>query len=120
MESRDGRSSDLKGTARERLLDAALDELRTRGYDGASLQSIARRAGLTKGAIYWSFRDKHDVFRALVAVALSRGLENGGDGHDARKGDIDRRTHDRAPNVGLVSDPVKQRCSPGGAPRAAA
>ncbi len=70
MTSRDGRSADLKGTARERLLDAALDEVRARGYDGASLQSIARRAGLTKGAIYWSFRDKHDLFRALVESRL--------------------------------------------------
>jgi AcrR family transcriptional regulator len=70
MAPRDGRSSELKGTARERLLDAALDEVRARGYDGASLQSIARRAGLTKGAIYWSFRDKHDLFRALVESRL--------------------------------------------------
>jgi AcrR family transcriptional regulator len=63
---RDGRSAELKGTARERLLDAALTELREHGYEGASLQAIARRAGLTKGAIYWSFRNKRDLFLALV------------------------------------------------------
>ena len=63
---RDGRSAELKGTARRRLLDAALAELREHGYEGTSLQAIARRAGLTKGAIYWSFRDKRDLFVALV------------------------------------------------------
>ena len=63
---RDGRSSELKGTGRARLLDAAQAELRERGYEGTSLQAIARRAGLTKGAVYWSFRDKQDLFRALV------------------------------------------------------
>lgn len=63
---RDGRSADLKGTARRRLLDAAVEELREKGYEGTSLQAIASRAGLTKGAIYWSFRDKRDLFLTLV------------------------------------------------------
>src|SRR3954462_5001944 len=63
---RDGRSAELKGTARRRLLDAALVELRQKGYEGTSLQAIASRAGVTKGAIYWSFRDKRDLFLALV------------------------------------------------------
>ena len=63
---RDGRSAELKGTARDRLLDAALAEVREHGYAGTSLQAIAERAGLTKGAIYWSFRDKRDLFLALV------------------------------------------------------
>ena len=30
------------------------------------MQAVAKRAGLTKGAIYWSFRDKQDLFLALV------------------------------------------------------
>lgn len=69
-EKRDGRSAELRGTARERLLDAALAEFRERGYAAASLQGIAARAGLTKGAIYWSFRDKEDLFLALVDERL--------------------------------------------------
>lgn len=48
------------------MLDAALEELKERGYAASSLQSIARRAGLTKGAAYWSFRDKQDLFMTLV------------------------------------------------------
>jgi AcrR family transcriptional regulator len=67
---RDGRSAELKGTARQRLLDAALVELREHGYEGTSLQAIARRAGLSKGAIYWSFRDKRDLFLALIEERL--------------------------------------------------
>ncbi|HEV3093428.1 MAG TPA: helix-turn-helix domain-containing protein [Solirubrobacteraceae bacterium] len=62
----DGRSAELRGTARERILDAALVELHDRGYAGVSLQGVARRAGLTKGAVYWSFRDKQDLFLTLV------------------------------------------------------
>lgn len=67
---RDGRSAELRGTARERLLDAALAEFKERGYAGTSLQAVARRAGLTKGAIYWSFRDKQDLFLSLVHERL--------------------------------------------------
>ncbi len=66
----DGRSAELRGTARERILDAALAEFHDRGYPGASLQAVAKRAGLTKGAIYWSFRDKQDLFLALVHERL--------------------------------------------------
>jgi AcrR family transcriptional regulator len=66
----DGRSTELRGTARGHLLDAALAELHDRGYAGTSLQAVAKRAGLTKGAVYWSFRDKQDLFLALVAERL--------------------------------------------------
>lgn len=68
--ARDGRSAALRGTARKRLLDAALVELGDRGYAATSLQAIAKRAGLTKGAVYWSFRDKQDLFLALVDERL--------------------------------------------------
>jgi AcrR family transcriptional regulator len=67
---RDGRSAQLRGTARKRLLDAALLEFREHGYAATSLQAIAQRAGLTKGAIYWSFQDKRDLFLALVEERL--------------------------------------------------
>jgi AcrR family transcriptional regulator len=67
---RDGRSAQLRGTARKRLLDAALLEFREHGYAATSLQAIADRAGLTKGAIYWSFQDKRDLFLALVQERL--------------------------------------------------
>jgi AcrR family transcriptional regulator len=66
----DGRSAERRGTARRRILDAALAEFHDRGYEGTSLQAVAKRAGLTKGAIYWSFRDKQDLFLALVHEQL--------------------------------------------------
>jgi AcrR family transcriptional regulator len=48
------------------VLEAAAAEFAERGYGGASLQSIAKRAGLTRGAIYWSFEDKQDLFLTLI------------------------------------------------------
>src|SRR4051794_41526433 len=69
---RDGRGRELRGTARRRLLDAALAELRRKGYAATSLEAIARRAGLTRGAIYWNFRSKDDLFRELLDERLDQ------------------------------------------------
>ncbi|MEO8753302.1 MAG: TetR family transcriptional regulator [Casimicrobiaceae bacterium] len=50
---------------RERLLDAAESIFRERGVTRTSLAEIATAAGLTRGAVYWHFRDKADLFRAM-------------------------------------------------------
>lgn len=54
------------GATRDLLLDAAEQVLFERGYANTSLEQIARHAGMTRGAIYWHFRDKADVFNALA------------------------------------------------------
>ena len=69
---RDGRQADLRGTARQRLLDAAAEEFPDRGYDGTSLEAIARRAGLTRGAVYWNFASKHELFVAVLEQRIDR------------------------------------------------
>lgn len=51
---------------REQLLDAAEKVFRTRGVGHASLAEVADAAGLTRGAVYWHFKDKAALFQALV------------------------------------------------------
>jgi len=51
---------------RELLLDAAEAVFDAKGVSRASLQDIASAAGLTRGAIYWHFKDKADVFHAMM------------------------------------------------------
>jgi AcrR family transcriptional regulator len=51
---------------RRRLLDAALDVFRELGYSGASVDSIADRAGFSKGAVYSHFQGKADLFLSLL------------------------------------------------------
>src|SRR4051812_13864279 len=62
----DGRRAEARGTARERLLDAAVQVFTERGYRAASLEDIAAAAGVTKGAVYWNFQGKQDLFFALI------------------------------------------------------
>jgi len=50
---------------RERILDAAEVVFLDKGVSAASLEGIARTAGLTRGAIYWHFKDKGAILDAL-------------------------------------------------------
>lgn len=52
---------------RAAILDAAEYIFLERGVARTSLEQIAQRAGVTRGAIYWHFRDKGDVFEAMLA-----------------------------------------------------
>ncbi|GAK04305.1 transcriptional regulator, TetR family [Geomicrobium sp. JCM 19037] len=54
-----------------RLLAAAKQVFKQRGYDKATLDDISSEAKLTKGAIYWYFDSKDDVFLALMDLVLT-------------------------------------------------
>lgn len=51
---------------RENLLDAALTVFSQRGYAKTTLKDIATQAGVTRGAIYWHFGGKMELYGALV------------------------------------------------------
>lgn len=50
---------------RELLIDAALEIFYQKGVARTTLDQIAKAAGLTRGAIYWHFKNKADVFEAV-------------------------------------------------------
>jgi TetR/AcrR family acrAB operon transcriptional repressor len=50
---------------RQDILNAALELFHERGYSRTTLDQIARKAGVTRGAIYWHFKDKVDLFVGL-------------------------------------------------------
>lgn len=49
-----------------------------KGVDGASLAEIARRAGVSKGALYHHFRDKVDLYDAVYGAIQADLLERMG------------------------------------------
>jgi len=51
---------------RERILEAAAKEFTAHGYDGASLNRILDNAGISKGAAYYYFDDKADLYTTTV------------------------------------------------------
>lgn len=64
---------------RNTLLDAAEHLFQVHGVSRTSLNDIATSAGTTRGAIYWHFKDKADLFNAMmerVTMPLEGTLES--------------------------------------------
>jgi TetR/AcrR family acrAB operon transcriptional repressor len=54
---------------RHRILDAAELLFQQRGVSRTSLHEIAEAAEVTRGAVYWHFKDKADLFNAMMERA---------------------------------------------------
>lgn len=67
---------------RERIIHVALEVFAEKGVHGATVVEIAKRAGVTGGALYRYFESKEDIFQAVVeqhsgafaALDMVRGL----------------------------------------------
>lgn len=59
---------------RSRVLLAARKVFAREGYAGATLDAIAAQAGLTKGAVYWHFTNKNDLFLALMEEHINTNM----------------------------------------------
>ena len=60
------RTKEEAQATRSHILDTAELVFEQRGVSGTSLGEIAKVAGLTRGAIYWHFQDKADLFNAMM------------------------------------------------------
>lgn len=60
----------LAPRTRERLLATATREFARRGFEGASLNEIIAKAGISKGAYYYYFDDKDDLFATTLESAV--------------------------------------------------
>jgi TetR/AcrR family acrAB operon transcriptional repressor len=74
-----------RSQSREELTAIAIDCFARYGYQATSVERIARMAGVTKGAIYYHFRDKEALLAAAVAERVEafekrvqRACENAG------------------------------------------
>ncbi len=50
---------------RHRIVDCARQVFSRDGVTNTSLEKVAKEAGVTRGAVYWHFRDKADLFMAV-------------------------------------------------------
>ena len=69
------RTKDEAVETRNQILDAAERIFSERGVSRTSLTDIAEAADVTRGAIYWHFKDKADLFNAMMA-RVTLPLEN--------------------------------------------
>src|SRR5512141_2289849 len=60
---------------REKLLQAAFNEIHLHGFQAASISNILRDTGLTKGALYHHFPTKQDLGLAVVKEVVNDQLD---------------------------------------------
>jgi AcrR family transcriptional regulator len=56
---------DKRARTRRRLLEAARELIREKGHERLTMEEVARRAGMTSGAIYGNFKNREELFIAL-------------------------------------------------------
>jgi TetR/AcrR family transcriptional regulator, transcriptional repressor for nem operon len=100
---------------RERLLQAAFEEIYRHGFQGASLDTILEQAGVTKGALYHHFPDKAALGYAVVdevvkGLLLQRWLgvleDQPGDPLTALDGMLQERLDELQPHEVLLGCPL--------------
>jgi TetR/AcrR family acrAB operon transcriptional repressor len=55
---------------RQRIIDAAREVFLMKGVSRTSIEQVAKQAGVTRGAVYWHFNDKSDLFHAMREQVL--------------------------------------------------
>jgi AcrR family transcriptional regulator len=74
------------------LLEIAVGEFNTRGYDATSMEDLSRAAGITKSSFYHHFSGKEALLRAALERAVD-GLFSALDAPDALTGSPAERLH---------------------------
>lgn len=69
------KTKELALETRKKLLESALDIMSEKHFDAVSITDIATRVGLSKGAVYWHFKNKNDLLVNLIRqIGESAGL----------------------------------------------
>lgn len=66
------RNRPLNEKKREAILKAAIEEFHTKGYDGSSMDTISKKANVSKATVYNHFKNKEKLFLALADILLTR------------------------------------------------
>jgi TetR/AcrR family acrAB operon transcriptional repressor len=67
------RTKEQAAVTRSAVLKAALSVFSRKGYAAATLDDVAKAAKVTRGAIYWHFKSKADLYNTLVQEFSARG-----------------------------------------------
>src|SRR5580704_16819187 len=63
----------IREKSREKILAASLELFANKGYDATSIDSIAKKAGISKGLVYNYFDSKKSILLAIFGDAMKIG-----------------------------------------------
>lgn len=66
------RTKEDAALTREQVLHAALKVFSQKGYAATTLEDIASSAGVTRGAVYWHFKNKADLYATLLEERFAK------------------------------------------------
>lgn len=69
------KKADQSSSTRKSILAAAAKCFAEKGYSACSMQEIAERSGVSKGAIYGHFSGKEELFRTIITLQHDYGAE---------------------------------------------
>jgi TetR/AcrR family acrAB operon transcriptional repressor len=68
------RTKEQAEKTKQQLLDASLIVFKEKGFNGANLEDIAKKANVTRGAIAWHFTNKKNLFKAMLDEVIKDAL----------------------------------------------
>lgn len=57
--------------AKQRIIQAAMEAIAERGYAQTTIEDVAKKLGVSKGAVYWYFSSKEDLLQEVFATILA-------------------------------------------------
>lgn len=63
-----GPKGDKRERTRAKLIEVAAQVIGEKGYERVTLEDVARRASMTRGAIYGNFKNREDLILAVVGT----------------------------------------------------
>jgi AcrR family transcriptional regulator len=94
---------------RDDVLDAALVEFAEHGFEGASTEDIAKRAGISQPYLFRLFGTKKELFKAAVARCLRETLELFQRAAEGKRGEAALEAIGQAYRQQLEADRVRLR-----------
>ncbi|MCF8063735.1 MAG: TetR family transcriptional regulator [Desulfarculaceae bacterium] len=69
------RTNEQAQETREKILEGALNVFSEKGFSRSTLSDIAKRIGMTRGAVYWHFKDKRELLVELIEAMHEKEAE---------------------------------------------
>lgn len=85
---------------RKAIALAALEVFCEKGYSKATFDEIAKRINLTKGAVYWHFRNKADILTAIIRKAF-----------EITRKEIEQRIPTKVDSIRVIQQYLKEEIS---------
>lgn len=112
-----------------RLLDIATTLFMERGFDGASIDAVAESAGVSKPTVYNRYKDKRDLFAAVLRSRIRLWLAPISAAAESQMKatrvesveetlhqlSLDMLAHSMTPDVAMLQRVVADGCAPSGA-----